>query len=546
MARALARHRRALVGAFLAALGVALATVGLAGTSAWLIVRAAEKPAVLSLSVPMGLVQLFALGKAAGRYLERTVTHDAVLSVMAEVRHDVARLIEPLAPAGLGPRSAEVVDLAVRDVESVEDLLASVAGPLAAAVASALVTALVCGLVVGPSAAVLIGALLVELALVPWLVQRPLSRADERLQMARERLSALSAEAAAGWEEYALGGAPTALAQRLESLEADYDAAEAARRRARALVEGLLLCVGGLSTMAVLSLTSAARAGGLNRALVAVPALLAMGALDLLGAAVSGLSDSGAQRAALGRFDSLATRSRPVTDPSEPDASPASDEPLALEGVAHAFERAVLVDVHLHARVGELIVLRGPSGSGKSTLGHVIARLLSAQAGHTSLAGVDYARLSGTQVRERVGFSEASAYVFAGSLRANLRLARAGASDDELLEALNEAGLADWLAGLEHGLDTPLGGVRSGLSGGEQRRLGLARAYLSARRVLVLDEPTEGLDEATARDVLDRLATRQRDALTVLISHRERDDAVATRVLALVGGRLVNQARAPS
>ena len=114
---ALGVERTALRRAVLAGLLVSLSTIGLSGTSAWLIVRAAQEPAVLSLTVPMGLVQLFALAKAAGRYLERTQTHRAALGVLGHVRASVARLLEPLVPAGLGPRSSDVVDLVVRDVD---------------------------------------------------------------------------------------------------------------------------------------------------------------------------------------------------------------------------------------------------------------------------------------------------------------------------------------------------------------------------------------------------------------------------------------------
>ena len=135
------REKRAIARALAAGLLVTLSTVGLAGTSAWLIVRAAQRPSVLSLTVPMGLVQLFALAKAAGRYVERTQTHRAALGVMGHVRATVAALLEPLVPAGLGPRSAEVVDLVLRDVDRVQDLLTAVAGPLVTSVAAGLVTA---------------------------------------------------------------------------------------------------------------------------------------------------------------------------------------------------------------------------------------------------------------------------------------------------------------------------------------------------------------------------------------------------------------------
>ena len=539
VARAIRREPRSVLGALGAGLGVGLATVGLSGTSAWLIVRAAQEPAVLSLSVAMGLVQLFALAKAAGRYLERTATHGVVLTVMGTVRQRVAEIVEPLVPAGLGPRSADVVDLAVRDVESVEDLLASVAGPLAASAGAGLLTALVCGLVVGPAGAVVLVALVVDLALWPWLAHAGLQRADADLDATRARLTSLAADAAAGWEEYAMGGAAAALTARLARLEADYDDAEARRRRRRALVEALLVATAGAAVILVLVATASARAAGLDPALVAVPALLALAALDMVAAAASSLVDSGPQRAAARRFDELARTSWPLRDPATRAADLETASSLDARSIRVSRARAILDDASISLRGGDVVLLEGRSGVGKTTLAHVLAKFLAPDAGEISLAGRDYAQLAADQVRRHVGFAEESPYVFAASVASNVRVARADASDDEVITALADARLDAWLDGLSEGLATPLGGESSGLSGGEQRRLGLAREYLAGRRIVIVDEPTEGLDDETAARVLARLSERGRGAAILLISHRERDATVATRRVELVEGRLV-------
>ena len=535
---ALVAQRRAVTRALGAGLGVALATVGLAGTSAWLIVRAAQRPAVLSLTVPMGLVQLFALAKAAGRYLERTLTHGVVLSVMGTVRQRVARLIEPRVPAGLGPRSADVVDLAVRDVETVEDLLASVSGPLVTSAAAGLVTALVSGVVVGASGVVLVLCLAGDLVAWPWITRRALARADADLTAARAAISGITADVAAGWEEYAMGGAHVALARRLDALEAAYDAAEARRRRWRALAEVLMVATSGTGALLVLLASAHARLGGLNRALVAVPVLLVLAALDMVAAAGTGLIDSGPQRAALARFSALERVPWPVVDPPARASEVESDGELVARDVTFARDEAVLSGVSLTLSPGDVVVLEGRSGAGKTTFARLLAKFLTPSRGEISLASRPYHELAADQVRARVGLAEDTPHVFHASVGANVRVARAQASDVEVTSALERAGLASWLGGLAQGLETPLGGETTGLSGGEQRRLGLAREYLAGRRVLLVDEPTEGLDEASARDVLARLTRHDPQAIIVIISHRERDRAVATRRVALRDGRL--------
>ncbi|HET9089255.1 MAG TPA: ATP-binding cassette domain-containing protein [Acidimicrobiales bacterium] len=543
VARALRREARAAVGALGAGLGVGLATLGLSGTSAWLIVRAAQQPAVLSLTVPMGLVQLFALAKAAGRYLERTATHGVVLTVMTHVRQRVAEIVEPLVPAGLGPRSADVVDLAVRDVEAAEDLLASVAGPLAASAGAGVVTALVCGLVFGPAGLALLVALVADLALWPLLARRGLRRADDELDASRAQISRLAADAATGWEEFAMGGASAPLAARLALLEAEVDAAEARRRRLRALIEGLFVATAGAASVAILLASAHARSRGLNPALVAVPVLLGLAALDMAAEAADALVDSGPQRAATGRFDSLAATPWPIRDPATriPDVDDASS--LAARDVRVVRGRPILTDAAISLRAGDVVVLEGRSGVGKTTLAHVLAKFLAPDAGAITLDGHPYDALAADQVRCHVGFAEESPYMFAASVGANVRVARPEATDDEVERALGDAALATWRAGLAAGLATTLGGESAGLSGGEQRRVGLAREYLARRRIIIADEPTEGLDDDTARRVLGHLADI--DAAVLLISHRERDLAVATRRVELVEGRVTERVSEP-
>lgn len=535
---ALSSNRRGATGALGAGLGVGLATVGLSGTSAWLIVRAAERPSVLSLTVPMGLVQLFALAKAAGRYLERTLTHGVVLSVMGSVRQRVAELIEPRVPAGLGPKSADVVDLAVRDVEAVEDLLASVSGPLVASAVAGLVTALVTGLVVGPTGVILVGGLLADLLLWPYLTRGALSRADADLDKARAEISTVMAEVSAGWEEYAMGGASRALKNRLSALETSYDAADARRRRLRALVETLMLTSAGAAALLVLLATAHARLAGLNRALVAVPVLLVLAALDMVAAAGTGLIDAGPQRAALHRFSALERVAWPVVDPDVRASDVVDHADLVARDLDFAREGPVLSGVSLSLSPGDVVVLEGRSGAGKTTFARLLAKFLTPTSGEVSLAGRPYHELAADQVRERVGLCDDTPYVFRASVAANVRVGRANASDEDVRTALVDAGLATWLAGLAEGLDTTIGGENAGLSGGEQRRLGLAREYLTGRRVVIVDEPTEGLDEASAADVLERLTARDPGAIILIISHRERDRAVATRRLRLRDGHL--------
>ena len=299
-----------------------------------------------------------------------------------------------------------------------------------------------------------------------------------------------------------------------------------------------MVVTAGTGALLVLLASAHARLAGLNRALVAVPVLLVVAALDMVAAAGTALVDSGPQRAALARFDALERADWPVVDPTVRASDVVEHADLVARDVDFAREQPVLSGVSLSLSPGDVVVLEGSSGAGKTTFARLLAKFLTPTSGEISLAARPYEELAADQVRARVGFSDDAPYVFRASVAANVRVGRADATDEEVIAALVDAGLTTWLAGLAEGLDTPLGGENAGLSGGEQRRLGLAREYLTGRRVIIADEPTEGLDEASAVEVLERLTGRDPGAIVLIISHRERDRRVGTRRVTLRGGRL--------
>ncbi len=531
---ALRAERPALGRAFWSGVLVTISAVGLASTSAWLIVRASERPAILSLTVPMGLVQLFALAKAAGRYVERTTTHRAALSVMARVRADVARRLEPLVPAGLGPRSAEVVDLAVRDVDRVQDLLTAVAAPLVAGVVAAVAASAVAGVVAPLAAGVLVVAVAATLASAlagaRWGATSEIQR-DE----ARAGLVELVDEVARDPEGVALGEGYAAVAQRLEALEGRVDRARVGTSRVRGLAAGLVAALSGLTAAGALIATAAARHHGLAAALVAVPVVTTIAVLDLIGGVSGALVGWRGDRASLARLEAVSRRRAPVREPIGAPTVPLSGEVRALHLRVDYGVRTALVDVSLGVAPGEVLVLRGPSGGGKTTLAWALAKFVDASGGRVTVAGHDYEGLASATVRAAVGFVDDAPYIFATTLAGNLRVVRPDATDEDLLGVLDAVGLRDLLE--PAGLERELGGASLGLSGGERVRIGVARALLATWPVVILDEPTEGLDRAAADRVLAALRGDGERAL-VIISHRVEDETVATRVVELVAGRL--------
>ena len=531
LGEALVAERSAIGRALWAGALVTVSTVGLASTSAWLVVRASERPAILSLTVPMGLVQLLALAKASGRYLERTATHRAALSVMGRVRASVARQLEPLVPAGLGPHSASVVDLAVRDVDRVQELLTAVAAPLAAGVVGVLVAAAVSGVVVPAAAGVLAVAVAASLAFALG-GARWAATSETSFDEARTALVALVAEVARDPEGVATGEGLTSVAHRLNALETRRDCARARASRVRGLVAGLVSACGGLGAAMALLVTATARHGHLAAAIVAVPVVTTLAAIDLVGGLSGAMTGWRGDRAAIGRLEALGQRVAPVAEVAGPPRDLRGEVRVTHLRVTHD-GRDALEDVSLALTSGEVVVVRGPSGAGKTTLAWALAKFVDPSSGRVSLAGIDYAGLSTATVHRAVGYVDDAPYVFATTLAGNLRVVAPDASDDELLEVLDAVGLSALLE--PAGLARELGGASLGLSGGERTRLGVARALLARWPIVVLDEPTESLDAVAANRVLAAIAARAEGV--VIISHREGDEAVATRVVELVAGR---------
>ncbi|NED16498.1 thiol reductant ABC exporter subunit CydC, partial [Streptomyces sp. SID9124] len=234
----------------------------------------------------------------------------------------------------------------------------------------------------------------------------------------------------------------------------------------------------------------------------------------------------------------------PVREPAAPAATPASPFPLEVRGLSARYAGAAhdaLASVDLTLEAGRRIAVVGASGSGKTTLAQVLLRFLEARAGTFRIGGVDASALDGDTVRRFVGLCAQDAHIFDSSLRENLRLARPAATEPELRDALARARLLDWADALPDGLDTLVGEHGARLSGGQRRRLALARALLADFPVLVLDEPAEHLDLPTADALTRDLLAATRGRTTVLITHRLAGLEAVDEVVVLEAGAIVQR-----
>ncbi|MFD7503867.1 thiol reductant ABC exporter subunit CydD [Streptomyces sp. NPDC059850] len=522
-----------------------LSAVGLMAVSGWLISRASQQPPVLYLMVAVTATRAFGIGRAVFRYAERLVSHDAVLRVLAELRVAVYRRLERLAPAGLKEtRRGDLLSRLVADVDAVQDYFLRWLLPVGAAVVVSAASVGFTAWVLPEAGAVLAVGLLVAGAGVPAVSGALARRAERRLSPARGALSVRVVDLLAGTAELTVAGA---LPRRLDAVRrADGALTRIARRGAAATGAGAglsdLVC--GL-TVAVAAWAGAGAVadGRLHGVWLAVVVLTPLAAFEAVAGLPLAVQHRQRVRRAAERVYEVIDAPLPVRDGGA-EEPPSSAFPLVVRGLSarHAGQRTRALDgFDLELRPGRRVAVVGPSGSGKTTLAQVLLRFLDAEDGTYTLAGRDAAAVDGDAVRRLVGLCAQDAHIFDSSLRENLRLARPGASEDELRTALAAARLLEWVDGLPDGLDTHVGELGARLSGGQRQRLALARALLADFPVLVLDEPAEHLDLPTADALTADLLTATRGVTTVLITHRLAGLEAVDEVIVLDGGRAVQR-----
>ncbi|MFE9042917.1 thiol reductant ABC exporter subunit CydD [Streptomyces sp. NPDC007818] len=545
---------RAMAGDLKGRMGLALllgslalgSAVGLMAVSGWLISRASEQPPVLHLMVAVTATRAFGIGRAVFRYAERLVSHDAVLRMLAELRVSVYARLERIAPAGLRrARRGDLLARLVHDVDALQDYWLRWLLPAGAALVVGLGAVGFTAWLLPEAGAVLAVGLLVAGVLVPPLSAALARRAERRLAPARGVLATAVADPLRGCAELTVAGVLRDRLDRARAADRTLTGIASRQSAAAALGAGLSAVVCGLTVVAAAFVgAQAVRDGRLDGVALAVVVLTPLAAFE----AVTGLPLAVQYRQRVKhsaeRVFEVLDAPAPVHEPAVAAAPPAGPFPLELAGLSarHAGQdRPALDGFTLTLDAGRRVAVVGASGSGKTTLAQVLLRFLDAERGTYRLGGVAAAELDGDDVRRLVGLCAQDAHLFDSSVRENLRLARTDASDEELREALRRARLLDWADRLPDGLDTLVGEHGSKLSGGQRQRLALARALLADFPVLVLDEPAEHLDLATADALTDDLLRATEGRTTVLITHRLRGLDAVDEVVVLDGGRTVQR-----
>ncbi len=526
--------------------GAVAAAIGLIATSAWLISRSAQRPQESAVAVAIVGVQFFALARGLCRYAERLVGHDAAFRVLSEIRVSLYTRLERLAPLGLPAfRSGDLLARLVHDVDALQDLLLRVVPPFAIALGVGAATVALVWSMLPAAGLILLAALVVAATLVPWLTGRLAARGEGRQATARADLTSSVVDLIEGAPELIVNGG--AQEQLRSTLAADslLTGIAGASARTAGIGQGLTsLCCGLAMWGALLVGVAAVHAGRLDGVLLAGLALIPLVAFELVTGLPTATQTLQRVRRCAARVFEVMDTPAPVSEPAHPLALGPAPHVLRVRGLRFTYPgaaRPALDGVDLDLRPGRRVAVVGASGAGKSTLAGVLLRFLSYDSGSLTLDGVEISDLDGDALRTVVGLVSQDAHVFDSTLEENLRLARRGASAEELRAALAKARLLDWTEQLSAGLSTEVGERGARMSGGQRQRLAIARALLADFPLIVLDEPGEHLETQTADAIVADLLAVTRETGTMLITHRLAGLEEVDEVLVLDRGRVVER-----
>lgn len=543
-------HRLLVFSGVAAGLLTLLASIGLLAVSSWFL--SASALAGLSLAAarnfdihsPSAAVRGFAVLRTAGRYAERVISHEATLRLLASLRVWFYRLIEPRAPANLlAQRSGDLLSRIVTDIDTLDGLFVRVLSPTIVAVAVALVVGGLLWWLAPPLALLFLLFFLAAGVLTPLISERLGRRLGGEIQQQLARMRVNLIEDLQGAADLSVYGAEQR--HRQDRLLENEHLLTLQEKMARisAGSSALTTLFSGLAALAALyvalPLATSGHFAGPVLALITFGVLAAFEAVLPLPLAYQML---GRIRAAARRLLEVGETPPAVTFPVDEAALPAQLA-ISYHGVGFAYPGGkgskVLEGIDFTIPHHSTVALVGPSGSGKTTLAHLLTRFWDPGQGRITLGDTELGRFSEEQLRQLVTLVSQRGHIFSATLAENLRLAAPQAEEAELWDALQRAQLADFVAGLPEGLATWAGEGGSQLSGGEARRLMLARALLKKAPIWVLDEPTEGLDSETRCRFTETIFANLADKSALFITHtREVLDRV-DQVCFLENGRIV-------
>ena len=523
-----------------------LANVVLMSTSGWFIAAmglAGVAGVTMNYSTPAAIIRACAIVRTTGRYGERLITHDATLRVLSGLRVWFYAHLEPLAPAGLDTfRSGDLLGRMGADIDTLDNAYLRILLPITVALLGGVI--FIAWLYwQSPELALAEGLLLLLAGLLfPWWLARQSQQASRETILASARLRTESVDALQGLGELLLYGADPAYAERIRQQSKALGNSQLRVSRWTSAGQSLVLLCAWLALWSMLILLVPAIVAGSHPSadlpLFAFFALASFEAVTPLPLAFQSIHST---LAAARRLFSIIDQTPHVIEPRELPVPSTDDSEIRFENVDFSYpnsSQAILRRMNFIIPQGSRTAILGPTGAGKTTLLSLLLKFQQPSKGKICFGNTDLQQWPAEALRNQLAVVDQHSHLFIGTIRQNLLLANPDATRETLETACEQACILDWIQSLPDGLDTEVGEAALRISGGEARRLAIARALLKDAPVMILDEPTEGLDPLTARRLMKNLLAHCRNRTFVMITHQINELPDMDHVLLLDAGEL--------
>ena len=495
---------------------------------------------------PSASVRGLAIGRTVARYFEKLVTHDATFRILAKLRVQVFSKIIPLSPAVLNRyRNSDLLNRLVSDVDTLDSLYLRLLAPFFSAVF--VITAMTIGLsfINAPLALGLGAFLLLLLIAIPTIFYRLGQQFGERLIQTRAAYRTQFLEFIQAQAELLLFNAEDRLKEKMVTIEKNWQADQDKEAKLSGFSTALVMFLNGLLVCGMLWFSSQADFGDdeYRMAFIALFTFAALAAVEIIMPLGAAFLHIGQVIAAANRVTEIVEQ-KPLVEFSDNAKFEEKVNLISAKDLSFAYpeqEDPVLKNLTLDLHQGQKIAILGKTGSGKSTLLQLLVRNYDTNQGELLLAEKPISAYSENTLRNQMCFLTQRVHVFSDTLRQNLQFARLEKiSDEKMTKVLNQVGLGKLLE-QEQGLNLWLGDGGRPLSGGEQRRLGLARILLNNAPILLLDEPTEGLDRETERRILRLILQHAENKTLIMVTHRLTAIEQFDKICVIDEGKLIEQ-----
>ena len=503
-------------------------SIGLLTTSGWFLAATAIAGlgTLFNFFYPSASVRGLAISRTLFRYFEKLVTHDATFRILAKLRVQVFEKIIPLSPAVLNRyRNSDLLNRLVSDVDTLDSLYLRLIAPFITAIFVILAMCIGLSFINVPLALGLGASLLLLVFVIPTVFYQLGKKFGDKLVHSRALYRTQFLEFIQAQAELLLFNAEDKLKDNMAKTEANWQADQQKEANLSGFSTALSLFLNGLIIAAMLWFSSQAEFGNdeYRMAFIALFTFAALASFEILMPLGSAFLHIGQVIASAERVTDIIEQQPLVVFNGKTEFDQNATTLIEAKDLSFTYperQNRALDNLNLTIQKGKKVAILGKTGSGKSTLLQLLVRNYDANQGELFLAGKPIADYTEDTLRSQFCFLTQRVHVFSDTLRQNLQFASAvNIPDEKMIEVLNQVGLGKLLE-QEQGLDIWLGDGGRPLSGGEQRRLGLARILLNDAPILLLDEPTEGLDRETERQILRLILAHAENKTLIMVTHR--------------------------